>query len=328
MYLIDYRELEVGDIILTGSKSMAGIAVKIFTLSRFSHAMVWAGGTLIHSDGGGVYSKNPQRMLFSKKSNVKVLRMKRKLTPSQKEIISNHARLLVGTAYSTVEAALVVVPLKLPLSERQFCSRLVAQCYEEAGISLVKNKDFCTPAQFNNPDLFDEVTGAVRLATQNEIDFTKSRDVNLETQTDTIKMLTELRVIYGKKIQTINDVFSLVLKKTEVDESVTQIALRNGYFDHAEVDMEVNPWRYNEQDFIERASKYEIPINELATEVYNIGNSSASVHENELKKLQQALNLYNLNFIHHHIILYKKLVNTDFLRKDLTKNIMRNHLKN
>jgi len=199
MYLIDYRELEVGDIILTGSKSIPGIAVKIFTLSRFSHAMVWANGTLIHSDGGGVYSKNPQRILFEKKSNVKVLRMKKKLTLFQKKIISNHARLLVGTVYSTLEAALVVVPFKLPLSERQFCSRLVAQCYNQAGINIVKNKDFCTPAQFDNPNLFDEVAEAVRLATQAEIDFTETRDVNLETQIDTINMLTELRKIYGKK---------------------------------------------------------------------------------------------------------------------------------
>ncbi|HEK2709203.1 TPA: hypothetical protein SMT52_001376 [Proteus mirabilis] len=328
MYLIDYRELEVGDIILTGSKSISGIAVKIFTLSRFSHAMVWADGTLIHSDGGGVYSKNPQRILFTRKSNVKVLRMKKKLTSSQKKIISNHARFLVGTVYSTIEAALVVVPFKLPLSERQFCSRLVAQCYDKAGISIVKNKDFCAPAQFDNPALFDEVTGAVRLATQAEIDFTKSRDVNLETQIDTINMLTELREIYGTRIQTINDVFTLVLSKPEVDTEVTQIALKNGYFDHAEIDIEVNPWRYNEQEFIKRASIYRIPINMLAEEIHNIGNSSASVHENELKNCQEALKVHKLNFIHHHVILYKKLVNTDYLRKDMTNNIMRNYLKN
>ncbi|WP_342173395.1 YiiX/YebB-like N1pC/P60 family cysteine hydrolase [Serratia nevei] len=289
--------------------------------------MQWC-GRMVHLSilmVGGVYSKNPQRILFKKKSDVKVLRMRKKLTQSQRVNISNHARSLVGTVYSTLEAALVVVPFKLPFSERQFCSRLVAQCYDKAGINIVKNKDFCSPAQFDNPDLFDEVTGAVRLATQGDIDFTKTRDVNLETQKDTINMLIELRGIYGKKIQTINDVFDFLLKNPRFDESVTQIAIKNGYFDHAEVDMEVNPWRYNEQDFIERASKFDIPISSLAKETYKIGDSSASVHKNELENCLQALKVHQLNFIYQHVILYKKLVNTDFLRKDMTINIMRNH---
>jgi len=119
-----------------------------------------------------------------------------------------------------------------------------------------------------------------------------------------------------------------LLSKPEVDAEVTQVALRSGYFDHAEVDMEVNPWRYNEHDFIARARMYKIPINVLAEEIHNIGDSSASVHENELRNCIKALEVHKLNFIHQHVILYKKLVNTDYLRKDMTNNIMQNHLKN
>lgn len=239
-------------------------------------------------------------------------------------MIISHARRLVGTVYSTLEAALIVVPFKPFLSERQFFSRLVAQCFDAAGINLVKSKDFCTPAEFDNQVLFDEVYEAVRLATPEDINFTKYRDVNLETQKDTIKMLTELRKIYGKRIHTIDDVFALLLTSPGVDAVVTEVALRNGYFNHAEVDMEVNPWRYNEKLFIQWADDNKIPITLLAREIHNVGNSSVSIHENELKNCIQALKIHNLDFIRHHVILYKKLVNTDYLRKDLTKNIIRN----
>ncbi|MFD3242392.1 hypothetical protein ACE2AK_25025 [Rahnella perminowiae] len=77
MYLVDHEKLEVGDIILTGGKSFVGTLVKISTFSRFSHAMLWINDTLIHSDSGGVYSKNPQRILFDKRSQVKVLRLRK-----------------------------------------------------------------------------------------------------------------------------------------------------------------------------------------------------------------------------------------------------------
>lgn len=323
MYLVDYEKLEIGDIILTGSKSIQGVAVKLFTWSKFSHAMIWVNGTLIHSDGGGVYSKNPQRMLFKSNSDVKVLRIKKNLTHHQQNSIINHARSLVGTVYSTLDAVKVVIPFKLPMNEGQFCSRLVAQCYANAGITIVKNKDFCSPAELDNPILFDEVTEAVRLATQDDFDIAYSRDVNMETQTDTINMLLQVRKQYGKQIQTIYDVLNFVLKLPKYDINITQIALERGYFDHAEVDMEVNSWRYNEGEFIKRAEIKNIPIRFLAKQIHDLGNSSISVHENELKKYTELLKLNNLNFIHQHIILYKKLVNTDYIRKDLTNNILR-----
>ncbi|PQK76458.1 YiiX/YebB-like N1pC/P60 family cysteine hydrolase [Pantoea ananatis] len=323
MYLVDHEKLEAGDIILTGGKSFVGALVKISTFSRFSHAMLWINDTLIHSDSGGVYSKNPQRILFDKRSQVKVLRLRKRLKARQISVINSHARSLVLSVYSTVEAAAVVIPFRLPLSERQFCSRLVAQCYYKAGISLVKDKNYCTPANFDNPKLFDEIPEAVREATQEDIDFTKKRDVNLETQVDTIRMITEIRKIYGKKNQTLNHVKDLVLKRPETDAVITEIALRSGYFDHAEVDMEVNPWRYNEYEFREYARDHGIPVLNLAAEIRNVGSSTASVHKKELENYKKLLEKTGADFYYHHVTLYKKIINTDNIRKDLAKNIAR-----
>ncbi|WP_312746047.1 YiiX/YebB-like N1pC/P60 family cysteine hydrolase [Cedecea neteri] len=323
MFLVDHNKLESGDIILTGGKSFAGALVKISTLSRFSHVMLWVDDTLIHSDRGGVYSKNPQRILFDKRSQVKVLRLRKRLKKRQQNIINHHARSLTLSVYSTIEAAAVIIPFRLPLTEGQFCSRLVAQCYDKAGISLVKNKNYCTPANFDNPNLFDEVPEAVRKATQEDIDFTKKRDVNLETQVDTIRMITEIRKIYGKKIQTLSHVVDLVSKRPETDAVITAIALRSGYFNHAEVDMEVNSWRYNEYEFYEYAREHGIPELPLAASIREIGNSSASVYKNELMKFKRLSEKHEADFFYHHVILYKRLINTDNIRKDLARNIAR-----
>lgn len=325
MFLIEYEKLVAGDIILTGGKSTAGVLVKVFTFSRFSHAMIWVDGTLIHSDGGGVYSKNPQRMIFTSRSQVKVLRLKKRLSPRKRDIICNYARSQVLSVYSTIEAAAVVIPWKIPLTERQFCSRLVAQCYDKAGIKLVKDANYCTPANFDNPQLFDEVHDAVREATQVDIDFTKTRDVNLETQKDTVKMITEIRKVYGKNIQTLRHVVDLLLKNPEADAIVTDIALRSGYFDHGEIDMVVNPWRYNEHEFREYAQMHDLPVLELGAFIRVIGKSSASVHLNELKTNQRYLELSGGKFFHLQIILYKKLINTEYLRRDLVRKISKDY---
>lgn len=324
MYLIDYRKLEAGDIILTGNKSFIGAVVKVFTFSRFSHAMIWIDSTLIHSDGGGVYSKNPQRIIFQKRTQVKVLRFKNRLNPLQKMIINDHARSLVCTVYSTIEAALVKVPIKRPLSERQFCSRFVALCYAQAGINIVKNKYYCSPGELNNPSLFYEVYDAVVSATPEDISFCERRDVNAETQNDTINMLKEIRKIYGQNVQTISHVVDLIIINPDVDAVITDIALKSGYFNHGEVDMEVNSWRYNESEFIEYAKIHNIPINILAKETHDVGTSSLHVYEKELKKNNDLWNKSGSLFFFHQTNLYKQLINMDYIRKDLSINVVRN----
>lgn len=286
--------------------------------------MIWINSTLIHSDGGGVYSKNPQRILFKKRSQVKVLRLKRKLNPLQKVIINNHARSLVCTVYSTIEAALVKVPLKRPLSERQFCSRFVAQCYAKAGVKIVKNTYYCSPAELDNPDIFDEVSDAVVSATPADISYCERRDVGAESQNDTINMLKEIRKRYGKNVQTISHVVDLLFKNPESDAVITDIALKSGYFNHAEVDMEVNPWRYNESEFLECAKIHNIPIVKLAIETHDVGTSTLDVYRNELEKNTNLWNKSGTLFFYHQAILYKKLINMDYIRKDLSINIVKN----
>lgn len=321
MYIIEYQKLEVGDIILTAETTFRSKTVRAFTWSGYSHAMVWVGGTFIHSDGGGVYSKSAQRILFKKRSHVKVLRLKKKLSPLQSAQLVGYARSLVGTVYSLREAVAVKIPKRPPVTEKQFCSRLVAQSYSKAGIKIVENFDYCSPEEINKCSLLDEVSDCIKIANVHEVEFLKSRDPNQETQDDTIKMLIQIRDKFGKNLQTIENIIEFIIKNPIHDKEVTQIALASGYFNHAEVDMEVNPWRYNEGELIKMARLSGKGILPLAQFIHDVGISSAQIHMAELKKNEILFNLYRLNFLKEHVKLYKRLTNTHNLRQDLACNI-------
>jgi len=323
MYIIDHEKLQVGDIILTAEKTLQSKTVRLFTWGEFSHAMIWADGTLIHSDGGGVYSKNTQRLLFDKLSEVIVLRPRIKLNALQRGIIINYPRSLVGTVYSVKEAIAVKRPIKPKATYKQFCSRLVAQTYYNAGIKIVKNPDYCSPEEINkSKKILMRVNNCVREATQEEIYFSTTRDPGQETQDDTIKMLIEIRNKFGQNIQTIGNVCDFIMKEPTHDAEITEIAKNSGYFNHAEVDIEINHWRYNEDEFIKVAKMANYQLLELARFIHDIGNSSASIHYAQLKEFEEKFRVSGFDFFKQHIFLYKKLINTQYLRQDLARKIM------
>ncbi|MCV5869761.1 hypothetical protein OFN61_31380, partial [Escherichia coli] len=68
--------------------------------------MIYVGNSLVHAiPEGGVYSKNPQRLLFKNANQVKVLRYKGELSNEAINNIAFFARTFIGTVYSMKEAA-------------------------------------------------------------------------------------------------------------------------------------------------------------------------------------------------------------------------------
>lgn len=103
-------------------------------------------------------------------SDFKVLRLAK--DPGQKitATLCDHARYLVGSQYSVAEAILVKGPEFTKQfrknSRKQFCSRLVAQCFQKAGINLVSNANFCSPADLERCGLLVTVPDMVRPASE------------------------------------------------------------------------------------------------------------------------------------------------------------------
>ncbi len=152
MYLLSIDKLQPGDIILTLQKGLASKSVRIATKSKYSHAILHVGdGSYIHSDKNGVHSGNIQRLLFDKIDSARVLRTKNAYAA---KLACDFARSQIGKSYSIKEAIKTkfYIP-KFEQNNRQFCSRLVAQSYEYAGLTLVNNPKYCIPQELDDSPL-------------------------------------------------------------------------------------------------------------------------------------------------------------------------------
>ena len=138
MKTLNEEVLVVGDIILTTTNKVDSKAIRKFTKSDISHAMVYVDPcSVMDATGEGVHARNTQRMFFPEDCAIHVLRPKSPLSKRESDIICNFVRSHVGTEYSKREAAATLVTGLRNWSAKQFCSRLVAQAYATAGRYLV-----------------------------------------------------------------------------------------------------------------------------------------------------------------------------------------------
>lgn len=324
-YIIKQEKLETGDVIFTSEKSLISWFVRLVTFSKFSHVMLYVDSTTIHSVSGGVYSKNIQRILFNNPNEVKVFRPKDNLSADEKSKICEYARNKVLSVYALFETINVVLPFTDVASKKQFCSRLVAQSYKAAGKIIVKDPNYCSPKQIMKSTFFYEIDDCIKIASEKEVAYSKQFNPLQEIENSTVSMIKDVRKVYGERIQTIHDLIKLLIIHPEADDLVTSCAYKFGYFEHALFDLKINPWRYNVRYFLNYANSLQLNETEitcLAHELYNVGDSTANVHANEFYLYTILYNKYKLSFFNESMELYKKLIHTDLLRKDIAISIL------
>ncbi|HFK5554665.1 TPA: YiiX/YebB-like N1pC/P60 family cysteine hydrolase [Elizabethkingia anophelis] len=310
MYLLDGSKLELGDIILIKSESRISQMVRRLTESQFSHAILYVDVmSIIDSDGYGVQSNNLQRLLIESKDDAVVLRIK---DESKKRLIikaEQFARQKIGTEYSTDEAKIAIISKELEAKEpnRQFCTRFIAQAYENAGIKLVQNSDYCVPEELLKSEELTVIENPLREASPKEIEFAKSESP-LEKQVEIHNsILQKARELSGEDIQTFEQINKLIIKRSDIDLELTKFVSESGYLIMMEHDMEKNPWNYNAEKMIEH---YKNP-NQLA--------SLAMFFASTEKKTRERLNMtiytliqmnkdYPREYFKMEIELYKKLI--------------------
>ena len=179
-YTIERSLLKRGDIILTAEKAAVSKGVRVGTASRYSHAAIWVGGTMIESVREGVFSKNAQRLIFEKPGHCIVLRSRESLDEVQIDQICRYAHTQVGSLYALDEATLALPRrlMKLEATKKQFCSRLVALAYCQIDYDFInlKSPHYCTPGKLARTKAFQRVPGVIRPALPEEIEFAKSPD--------------------------------------------------------------------------------------------------------------------------------------------------------
>ena len=104
-FIIDMPSLKIGDVILTAEKGLTSKGIRVATLSKYSHAAIYVGGTMIEATLGGVFSKNPQRLIFNSEKQVAVYRYRGLLNESQIQSVCGYARSKTASLYTLPEAA-------------------------------------------------------------------------------------------------------------------------------------------------------------------------------------------------------------------------------
>ncbi|GGN37555.1 MULTISPECIES: YiiX/YebB-like N1pC/P60 family cysteine hydrolase [Marinomonas] len=306
MYIFEMEKLQAGDIILTAQTGFISKTVRLSTLSKFSHAILYVGGgSFIHSDIQGVHSNNIQRLLFEEKNHVEVRRI---VDASYVANAIMFARSQIGISYSVQEAVRTKYPLyKGKKLNRQFCSRLVAQSFEYAGIKLVSNPDYCTPKELQKSPLVNMVAGCLRVAEDHEIEFSNSYSP-LQRQTEVTNAILEaVRELTGQDIQSFDDLDQFVIKNPVYDQRITDIVKSSGYLIMFDYELTQNPWRYDGEIFLalnfESSYKRERAQLELESAVNQVKRYS-----HNYQMCQNIRGRFSLRYFEMKMELYKKLI--------------------
>lgn len=272
-FILNLKVLKPGDIILEHGYKPHSIVIMKVTGSHYSHAMLFEGSTIIEAtSSGGVFSRIPNRFAVVNENDLKVLRLIDEISPSQMEYITTTSRTQVGAHYNKVEA-IKAGKKKKPqkkASSGQFCSRLIAQCYDAGKIKLVDSIHYCSPADLEKSPLLEEVKNAVIEASEDELEYALAPTIHKKHQESTVQWVKAAKKILkksGVEAETINDIHSatLKLKNSKVDKLILKEIEKSGHYKFYLEDKKVNPFRYNILEFAKEIGK---DLEKINTEIY------------------------------------------------------------
>lgn len=322
MYILDISKLMAGDIILTRGKNIISKGVRLASVGDYSHAMLYVTeGSYIHSDKNGVHSENINRLLFKDAADVKVLRVVDNADINKACV---YARSKIGTAYSVKDAVKTVFPLKVKLpSEKQFCSRLVAEAYDFSGLKLVEDPHFCTPSELNNSLLLETVENVIQVASDEQITFVNSENPLERQKEATNLILREARRLTGKKIQDFSGLVDALLADHSFDEEITRIAESSGYYDYMQYEVDKNFWRYNGPVFmllpLENSKRISVAKREL-----KMANEDIARFNNQLESFNRLCAVKNINYFNREKELYKEIMTYQRQRREAAIYVLLN----
>lgn len=317
-FSVDVMKLEVGDIIFTAENAAASKAIRFFTKGKVSHVGLWTGKTMLEAASKGIFSKNPQRILADNKNKIHVLRPKKKLTNIQEQSLINFANKKILTPYSVPEA-IFMAPLRwcgIKASDKQFCSRFVAQCFQEIAYELngIKYPSFCSPQTLFSCDSFFEVKEAIKELNETEIQFTKSLDPLTLHQKNHIEIIKKIQDLLKRKkvnfkINNFQDISDFLIKNRSFDNEFTNIIRSNSYLSDFCLDRYRNPQRYF-GDFCTmyiKNNSHEDTVTGLTRNLHAI-KSAISDRIKELNTYRDYFISTGLTYYEDHYILHKNIV--------------------
>lgn len=324
MYFLDANKTQKCDILLTTTLAWPSRLICRATESDISHASLMVDShALIDSTGDGVQARNIHRIEYEDKCSIHLMRFKGTLSNEQKNKIESFARGKIGMRYNTTEAiksGFVQHRILSPKDDgrRMFCSRLVAEAYEFAGIKLVDNPQYCTPDDLkNSPSLYEIMDIAIpipydisSLKIQSLPNFDeKMRDV-------TNDLLSRIRML-DDSVETLTDIVDFLLKHPEKDGDVLDAYQESGYLTLEDEIFAQTSYLYNSAQFM-------VHYMEKFPKYAKIG------HDEDTSRFEQNLTIYKELYNQTHfktfevlVNLYTKLVEHSDLRKKTCIEVLR-----
>lgn len=252
-YLIDLDKLQLGDILLTISDRATSEKMNAYTKCPYHHAIIiLARFSYIHSADNGVQSGNPAYLTFELPSDVILLRLKEENYDKITAAI-NSVRSKVGTSYSIKEmlqCSNATIYMDAKQANRQFCTRLVAQAYDNTGIKLVDNPDYCSPQDLRTSPLLEVSENVLFEGSEQQLKKAREGSKHLLKQEDLHNIIfSQAREVTNSDIQTFEQLETYIFDHPESDEILSDIIEKSGYLDLWKDEMEINSELYDANAF-------------------------------------------------------------------------------
>lgn len=259
-YILNYNELKLGDIILDRNDSRESQIIRKAINGDYSHARLYVGGTIMESEGLGVQSVNPQRILYTKQEDVVVMRHI-STTTEQIARVCEFARSEFGKEYSAKDAKKRINKSVIEEPNREFCSRLVAQAYEYAGCPICNNAAFCNPENIHHSETLVIIPNMTHVASKEELNMATS-DGYMKMEDDSnaqlliwAGLLQNMRNVSGDKdcdIQNETQLIQYLLTHPHCDDAFTKILRESEYFVIWKHYEETHPWEFESELFAQK----------------------------------------------------------------------------
>ena len=223
---------------------------------KYEHAAIYIGDAhIMEANGAHVVMSHIYSYAFKEIEHACVLRLNNCSSITLSDIARN-ARKQMGREYVNTRQFLHVRDLKntnhKDISNRSFCSRLVAQSYKEENINLVTNADFCEPDDFLNTQSLGHVQNAVVPITEELLNVVmaqqKYREEH-ELDSPNAELFKNLSELYGMDIQDLGQAIMSSLNKTELDEKAIELIVSSDMFKHMNLVHKEMPWLSNDEEF-------------------------------------------------------------------------------
>ena len=238
--------LRPGDIVLTTTTAAVSKAIRVATGSDISQAMVCVQDhSIIDATGEGVHGRNTQRLFFEAECSIHVLRQRDGISDAQLAAVRTYMRGHIGTQYSTKEAILTMLGGARQWSNKQFCSRLVAQAFASTGIQLVRDPNFCSPADLKDSQLLTSVPDATVAVTAAEAAWWEGNEDVPQRMRDAINTVLGGARAKNPDIQTFDDLHLHLARHPEHDDDFCALLEISGYLSIWKIERDKNPWQYD-----------------------------------------------------------------------------------